>query len=115
MWNGNMRMIRRFPAAAIFGYPYMAIVWNAALPRQAWFINFLLAGVTVAGPWTTTLRVMGKLGWKAGKEMSSMVKYATIGSFATFSGGLIYGLFEEDFKSGMSTVVNFCSKLLTGQ
>ena len=121
--DGNKRVARAFPVAALSGYYWAKYVWGTSYPRDVWFFSMLLAGTTIRGMWTTTNRIMTKMGWKPGANPGSMIKYAVVGSFATFTGGIFVGLFQDDFNKvipgltmvGATAGIGYCAYLLTGK
>ena len=121
--DGTKRVARAFPVAALSGYYWAQYVWGTSYPRDIWFFSMLLAGPTIRGMWTTTNRIMTKMGWKPGASAGSMIKYAVVGSFATFTGGIFVGLFQDDFNkaipalsaSGAMAGIAYCAYLLTGK
>lgn len=97
VWQGYQRVVRRIIVYMPFTYAYNLTVWgNGLKPWPRAVVQFSQQGATVIGPWTTTNRMMSNVGWKPGIQASSMIKYATIGSFATCFGFLLTGLLDPE-------------------
>lgn len=131
LWDGNVRTTRQTPVKAVFEYLFIGTVFNSMLPYAQFWTNHIFRGTTIMGPWATTNRLMTKLGFKPGSKFGSMMFYAFVGSFATFTGMIPYGLFVHDIKPffeaigggfgvgwdaaayGVSKTIEFCSGVLT--
>ncbi|MDZ4676034.1 MAG: hypothetical protein SGI74_00875 [Oligoflexia bacterium] len=113
MVAGNLREIRRTPVEGTFGYLYNRVIWAAVLPYKQWGVQRLFRGSTISGPWATTNRILTKIGFKPGENAKGMLSYGVIGSFATFTGGIFFGLFSEDILRGVTKAIDSCSAVLS--
>jgi hypothetical protein len=101
---GNLRELQKAPVEASFRWLYMHRLWNAVLPWKDWRVNQVLRGSTVSGPWATVQRMLSNVGMKPGSEVTGMLAYGTIGTWATSFGMPLYFLFKGDIKNGFNYV-----------
>lgn len=102
--SANQRELRKTVVEGTVRWLYLNYVWSAALPWKGWAVNQMFRGSTISGPWTTTQRALAKLGMKPGSKFTGMLAYGFIGSWATFTGGIFYGLFSRDIQNGFKLV-----------
>lgn len=114
MTQGNLVTLRNFPIAATVAYGWTWLVWGTTFPRMIWFINTLLLGSTIRGPWMTTLRITSNLGIQPGATTWGMIKYGVIGSFATMWGFFFFPMYKDDMVKAVTAVGAFCSRMLLG-